>query len=111
MTPSQWAFANSIKETEVADLKVFSKDRVLSPTKDSKTAASSTESKAAAAKAAKAKAKTAKPAAVSRPASSQFDTTKPHWTLRVVSDSNNVVIKMKIYYFNKIRLLFCFFIF
>jgi hypothetical protein len=92
LTASQWSFVNSMKETEIADLKVFSKDRVSSPSKDSKANNANSESgKAAAAKAAKAKAKAAKPAAVSRPASSQFDITKPHWTLRILSDSDKAV--------------------
>jgi hypothetical protein len=80
--------------------KVFAKDRVLSPTKDSKSNSATAESKAAAAKAKAAKAKAAKPTptAASRPPSSQFDTTKPFWTLRILSDADKAVIYLKSFF-------------
>jgi len=72
---------------------VFSKDRALSPSKESK--ANSSESKGAALKAAKAKAQkkgTPAPPTTSRPASSAFDSNKPHWILKWVSDATCAVI-------------------
>lgn len=74
---------------------VFSKDRAGSPTKESK--ATNPESKAAALKAAKAKAQkkgTPGPttSVLSRPTSSAFDISKPHWILRWASDAVNAVI-------------------
>ena len=71
---------------------VFSKDRALSPSKESK--ANSSESKGAALKAAKAKAQkkgTPAPPTTSRPASSAFDSNKPHWILKWVSDATCAV--------------------
>ncbi|CAF0778069.1 unnamed protein product [Brachionus calyciflorus] len=100
LSPSQWSFVNTLKESEAADLKVFSKDRVPSPTKENKSVNS--ESKGAVLKAAKAKAQKSKTnlpgqtSSLSRPASSAFDITKPHWTLKWVSDassSDNIEIK------------------
>ncbi|RNA11154.1 androglobin-like isoform X13, partial [Brachionus plicatilis] len=100
LSPSQWSFVNTLKESEAADLKVFSKDRAPSPSKENKTVNS--ESKGAVLKAAKAKAQKSKTnvsgqlSSMSRPASSAFDITKPHWTLKWVSDassSDNIEIK------------------
>jgi hypothetical protein len=73
---------------------VFSKDRAGSPTKEGKSTTS--ESKAAALKAAKAKAQkkgTPGPSSsvLSRPASSAFDVTKPHWTLKWASETVSAV--------------------
>ena len=79
---------------------MFSKDRPSSPSKENK--ATNSESKGAVLKAAKAKAQKSKTnisgqaSSLSRPASSAFDITKPHWILRWVSDascSDNIEIK------------------
>lgn len=89
-----------MKESEASELKVFSKDRPPSPSKENK--ATNSESKGAVLKAAKAKAQKSKTnisgqvSSMSRPASSAFDITKPHWTLKWASDassSDNIEIK------------------
>lgn len=89
LTPSQWTFVNSLKESEIAEQKVFSKDRVSSPAKQSSSAMNSTPDN----KGPKAKKKETKPAkqdvSKSRPQSSQFDGTKPYWTLKIMSDASN----------------------
>lgn len=89
LSPTQWSFVNTLRENEAAelkDLKTFP-ERVLSPSKENK---SSSESKGAALKAAKAKAqKKGTPAPPTRPPSSAFDSNKPHWTLKWVSDATS----------------------
>jgi hypothetical protein len=99
LSPSHWEFVNKLKEAEKQELKVFAKDEtvVTKPEKgnaESKAAAAAQAAAAAAAAAAKnskvttAKAKGAKGTAVapSRPVSSAFDVSKPHWTLKWVAD-------------------------
>lgn len=65
---------------------MFAKDRAGSPSKESKA-----DSKGAGSKTAKLKPKpkgtSGASSGLSRPASSLFDITKPHWTLKWVSDS------------------------
>jgi hypothetical protein len=81
-----------LKENEAAELKVFSKDRPNSP--NSKDGKLNADSKAALLKASKSKTQKSKtPAsnAPSRPASSAFDVSKPHWVLKWVSDATLAV--------------------
>ena len=97
LSPSNWEFVNKLKEAEVSELKVFSKDA----NDTNKDAKQSVDPKAAATNAAAAKnskAPTAKgkagkgtAVAPSRPASSVFDLTKPHWTLKWVTEDTNAV--------------------
>ena len=112
MSQTQWAFVNSLKEQEAAELKgikiysnfsslfnnivinskilVFNRDRAGSPTKENKTGDSKGASKTAKPKP-KPKGTSGTTSGLSRPASSLFDITKPHWTLKWVSDSISAV--------------------
>ncbi|ELT91375.1 hypothetical protein CAPTEDRAFT_224147 [Capitella teleta] len=76
----QWAFVQTLKEIEKNELKVSHKQRDSSPPRSEKaTAASKGKDKGG-----KGKGKEKG----SRPPSQQFDMTKPHWLMRVVSDGN-----------------------
>jgi hypothetical protein len=89
LTPSQWTFVNLLKESEIAEQKVFSKDRVSSPAKQSSSAINSTPDNKGPKPKKKETKTTKQDTTKSRPQSSQFDGTKPHWTLRIMSDTSN----------------------
>ncbi|KAK3803170.1 hypothetical protein RRG08_067346 [Elysia crispata] len=86
LSESSWRFVQILKEMEKNELKVSNKERPPSPPKVEKTPAggSKTKAKGGKDKGGKDKGQDGKG---SRPSSQQFDITKPHWTLRVVSDA------------------------
>ncbi|XP_071138082.1 androglobin-like isoform X44 [Mytilus edulis] len=105
---SSWAFVQMLKEMEKNDLKsptesndvdVANKERPASPPKQEKVPASASTNKSGAkgGKGGKDKGKDKdKDGKGSRPPSQAFDQSKPHWTLRVVSDdkeSENIEVK------------------
>ncbi|CAG2214034.1 Androglobin [Mytilus edulis] len=96
---SSWAFVQMLKEMEKNDLKIANKERPASPPKQEKVPASASTNKSGAkgGKGGKDKGKDKdKDGKGSRPPSQAFDQSKPHWTLRVVSDdkeSENIEVK------------------
>lgn len=97
LSPSNWEFVNKLKESENAELKVFSKDsesKDAKPSVDPKAAASNAsaakDAKNSKAPAAKGKSGKVTAVAASRPVSSAFDVTKPHWTLRWVAEESAI---------------------
>ncbi|OWF38911.1 Androglobin [Mizuhopecten yessoensis] len=89
---SSWIFVQMLKDIEKNELKVANKDRPPSPPKQEKAPATSSSSQKGGKggktdkKGGKDKDKDQKG---SRPPSQAFDMTKPHWTLRVVSDASS----------------------
>ncbi len=103
LSSSHWDFVNKLKEAEKQELKVFSREeagvKVEKSTTDPKVAAIQQAATAAATAAKNSKAPTAKAGGKggkgtavvpSRPVSSAFDVSKPHWTLKWVSDETSV---------------------
>ncbi|CAC5378198.1 Androglobin [Mytilus coruscus] len=96
---SSWAFVQMLKEMEKNDLKIANKERPASPPKQEKVPASASTNKSGTkgGKGGKDKGKDKdKDGKGSRPPSQAFDQSKPHWTLRVVSDdkeSENIEVK------------------
>ncbi|GFS08055.1 androglobin-like [Elysia marginata] len=86
LSESSWRFVQMLKEMEKNELKVSNKERPPSPPKVEKTPAGGSKAKAKGGKDKGAKDK-GQDGKGSRPSSQQFDITKPHFTLRVVSDA------------------------
>ncbi|KAK6170744.1 hypothetical protein SNE40_019059 [Patella caerulea] len=88
LSESSWIFVNMMKELEKNELKVAFKERAPSPpSKTEKAAAPSSKGKQKGGK--NEKSSKEKESKTSRPPSQQFDTAKPHWTLRIVNDEKS----------------------
>ena len=100
LSEASWAFVQMLKEMEKNELKIANKERPASPPKQEKVPASASTNKSGAKggkggkdKGGKDKDKDGKG---SRPPSQAFDQSKPHWTLRVISDdkeADNIDVK------------------
>ncbi|XP_041351984.1 androglobin-like isoform X2 [Gigantopelta aegis] len=88
LSESSWTFVQMLKEMEKNELKVAYKERAPSPTKEKQQPATNIKLKGGGkgGKSEKGSKDKDKAGSGSRPGSQQFDFTKPHWTLRVVSD-------------------------
>ncbi|CAF0817974.1 unnamed protein product, partial [Didymodactylos carnosus] len=95
LTPTQWQFVEQLKEQEKNELKIFNRQPSPSATRpDATKRANQNQSGAATGGAKQTKggkptgATTARPSTAKTATSVQVDITKPHWTLRVVSDAD-----------------------
>ncbi|KAK3097303.1 hypothetical protein FSP39_008511 [Pinctada imbricata] len=96
LSESSWAFVQMLRELEKNELKVVNKERPPSAPKQEKTQASSSSKDKGKGAKGKDKGKDKDGKGGSRPPSQQFDNSKPHWTLRVVSDAaaeNDIEVK------------------
>ncbi|KAK0044580.1 androglobin-like isoform X19, partial [Biomphalaria pfeifferi] len=99
LSESAWRFVHMLKEMEKNDLKVS--NRPLSSPKLEKTPIpkQSSKPKVGKEKGAKEKEK-GQESRLSRPPSQTFDLSKPHWTLRVVSDTFAAALQSRLAYLN-----------